>query len=85
MSAEAGLVMNLIFFSGLWTISSVIVDKIVPIFNRTCLAVGCMQDGVNSFGMLISVWGIGLVLIWLTCLINYIVTKNNQAIANQVI
>ena len=85
MSAEAGLITNLLFFSGLWTIASVIVDKLVPIYNRMCLAIGCQQDGVTAFGMLLTIWGVGLALIWIACLLNYIVTKNNQALQNQVI
>lgn len=83
MSAEVGLVMNLLFFSGLWTVISVIVDRLVPIFNSTCTMVSCFEDGVSTFGMMLSVWRVLLVLIWIGCLINYLVTKNNSAIQNQ--
>lgn len=82
MSAEFGLVFNLIFFSGFWTILGVMVDKFVPVFNRTCSALNCMQDGVETFGMLLVAWSVILVVIWVGCLINYIIVKNNSAIAN---
>ena len=85
MSAEVGLIMNLIFFSGIWTVVSVVVDKFIPIFNSTCTAITCFEDGIATFGMLLTVWRVLLVLIWIGCLLNYIITKNNQSITNQVI
>jgi hypothetical protein len=85
MSAEVGLIFNLLFFSGIWAVVSVIIDKLVPIFNTTCTFINCFEDGINTFGMLLIVWRIILVLIWIGCLINYIVMKNNQALSNQVI
>jgi hypothetical protein len=79
MSAELGLIMNLIFFSGLWTVVSVFVDKLIPVFNSTCLFVNCFEDGVGSFGMMLTIWRILLPLIWLGCLLNYLIVKNNMA------
>jgi hypothetical protein len=85
MSAEVGLVANLIFFSGIWTAVSVAVDKIIPAFNSTCGMITCFEDGISAFGMMLTFWRILLPLIWIGCLINYFVTKNNQALQNQVI
>lgn len=82
MSAEFGLVFNIVFFSSIWTIISVIIDKIVPIFNRTCATLLCMEDGVSAFGMLLMAWRFLLVVIWIGCLINYLITKNNASVSN---
>jgi hypothetical protein len=85
MTAEVGLVFNLIFFSGIWTVVSVAVDKIIPIFNNTCTLISCFEDGITGFSMMLTVWRYLLILIWLGCLLNYLITKNNQATTNQVI
>jgi hypothetical protein len=85
MSAEAGLVMNLLIGNGAWTILSVVLTKLIPIQNRMCIALNCFQDGMTLSGILLTGWMAILVLIWIGCLFNYWVTKNNQAISNQVI
>jgi hypothetical protein len=85
MTAEVGLLINLTFFGALWTVVSVFVDKLVPIFNSSCLMINCFEDGVQAFGMLMTIWMILPVIVVIVLLINYFITKQNQATQNQVI
>jgi len=85
MSAELGLLFNLIVASGIWTVVSVAVDRMVPVFNSTCLFINCFEDGMTTLGMMLTAWWIILPIIWLGCLINYLVVKNNAAMQDQVI
>jgi hypothetical protein len=74
-----GLVMNILIFSGIWTVVGVVVDKFGVVFNSTMRVMPTMQDAVNGFAITQIVYGILPVIMFITLLINYFVNENAQS------
>ena len=74
-----GLIMNTIFFAGLWAVVGVVVDKLGVAFNVTIRLMPTLQDAVNGFYITQIIYGILPVIVFIMLLINYFVNENAQS------
>lgn len=74
-----GMVMNILIFSGIWTVVGVVVDKLGVVFNSTIRVMPTLQDAVNGFAITQIIYGILPIIVYITLLINYFVNENAQS------
>jgi hypothetical protein len=74
-----GMVMNILIFSGIWTVVGVVVDKLGAVFNSTIRVMPTMQDAVNGFAITQIIYGLLPIIVYITLLINYFVNENAQS------
>jgi hypothetical protein len=74
-----GLVMNTIFFAGIWSVVGIVVDKLGAAFNSSIVLMPTMQDAVNGFAITQIIYGLLPVVMFIFLLINYFVNENSQS------
>jgi type II secretory pathway component PulF len=74
-----GLFMNLFMAAGLWTILGAAVERIARAFNSSIAIMPTLQDAVDGFSLMQTVWGVIMVIIFFALIINYIVEESNRA------
>jgi len=71
-----GVIFVNIFFAALWTILGAIVDKIADVFNMTIQLMPTMQDFVNGFTMMQTIWVILPILVFVFTVMDYVLSQN---------
>jgi len=71
-----GVIFVNIFFAGLWTILGMIIDKITTIFNMTIQLMPTMQDFVNGFTMVQTIWVALPLLVFVFTVMDYVLSQN---------
>ena len=74
-----GLFLNLFVAAGLWTILGAAVEKVAKAFNSTISVMPTLQDAVNGFSLMQTVWGAIMVVIFLALVVNYLFEESNRA------
>ena len=74
-----GLFFNLFVGAGLWTILGAAVERIGIVFNNSIAVLPTMQDAVNGFNLMQTVWSVIMVIIFLGLVVNYLVNENSIA------
>jgi hypothetical protein len=74
-----GLIMNTIFFAGIWSVVGIVVDKLGAAFNSSIVLMPTMQDAVNGFAITQIIYGLLPVVMFIFLLINYFVNENSQS------
>jgi hypothetical protein len=72
-----GLIFVNIFFAGIWTVLGICIDKMGVIFNQTIQLMPTMQDFVNGFSMMQTVWVALPIVVFLFTCFDYIMTQNS--------
>jgi hypothetical protein len=74
-----GSIWNTVFFAGLWIVLGAALDKVFKAFNTSIKVLPSMQDAVNGMGIVQTVWGIVLIILFIVIWINYLMNENSQA------
>jgi type II secretory pathway component PulF len=74
-----GMFMNLFVAAGLWIILGAAVERIAKAFNATIAIMPTLQDAVNGFSLMQTVWGVIMIVIFLALVVNYLFEESNRA------
>ena len=74
-----GLFLNLFVAAGLWTVLGAAVEKVAKAFNSTIAIMPTLQDAVNGFSLMQTVWGVIMIVIFLALIVNYLFEESNRA------
>jgi uncharacterized BrkB/YihY/UPF0761 family membrane protein len=74
-----GMVMNMVFAAGLWTVIGAVVDRMGAAFNTSIRMLPTFQDALNGFTIIQTVYGVLLIIIFITLIVNYIMNENSLA------
>lgn len=67
------------FFAGLWIVLGAALDKVFKAFNTSIKVLPSLQDAVNGMGLVQTVWGMILIILFIVIWINYLMNENSQA------
>ena len=74
-----GLIMNTVFFAGLWTILGAAIDKMGQAFNSTIGVIPTYQDAINGFTMQQTFWVALPILYFIFLCVNYVMNENSKS------
>ena len=74
-----GSIWNTVFFAGLWIVLGAALDKVFKAFNTSIKVLPSLQDAVNGMGLVQTVWGMILIILFIVIWINYLMNENSQA------
>jgi uncharacterized membrane protein len=74
-----GSLWNTVFFAGLWIVLGAALDKVFKAFNTSIKVLPSLQDAVNGMGIVQTVWGMILIILFIVIWINYLMNENSQA------
>ena len=74
-----GSLWNTVFFAGLWIVLGAALDKVFKAFNTSIKVLPSMQDAVNGMGIVQTVWGVILIILFITIWVNYLMNENSQS------
>jgi hypothetical protein len=74
-----GLIFVNITFAGIWTVLGYCIDKMTAVYNSTIHLFPTMQDFVNGFSMMQTVWVALPVIVFLFSCFDYVMTQNSMS------
>lgn len=74
-----GSIWNTLLAAGIWIVLGAVFDKLFIAFNFTMKMLPSMQDALNGFSIMQTIWSVLLIIIFFVIWLNYLFNENSQA------